>query len=684
MKTVSSVCTYCGTGCDILADIEDNTIQKIYAKKDGEVSEGKLCIKGKEGYEYLYSSNRIKNPRVKKSFIEKNRASFPKEIQDKLFLLHSYDNDFYECDLDIAIKLAGWKIKEILGKYGSHKTCCIGGARTSNENAYFFNKFAREYLETPHIDCCARICHAPSLAGLKRTVGEGAATNPFESIYKTDFILIIGSNTTEAHPIVASKISRAIKKGAKLAVVDVRETAIMKQADYKLVIPYETNLLTVNKMAQYILENNLQDDEFIKNRCEGFDEYKKELLAEELQSFANLEGYEDLEETVKEVAKIYAQSNSMILWGLGVSEHIDGSDTVSAFSNLALLTGNVGKEEAGLMPLRGQNNVQGACDMGCLPYYDLGYSQPKEEGLKTPDLIDEMIEGNIKFLYNMGEDIAHVHPNLNKVHKAFEKLEFIVVNELFPNEITKFADIVFGVKSQYEKQGVYTNAERRIKLTNPLYENSIPDDWEIFLQIARELGKEGNYVSSEDIWKEVQTKKPERYGGASYERLKQRDDKGMQWPIPDDDTPHLHLTKFSTENGLGKFLYRRWEKRGHVVSLETKDGQFYLTTGRIIEHYNNAAQTKESEKLWNRHNEDILLVSDLDNFDEEKRYILKSAFGETRPLKIKITNKIKKGTMFTSFHHSKSKVNFLFGDESDSLTKTAKFKSIEVEIISGV
>ncbi len=680
MKTVSSVCTYCGTGCDILADIENNTIQKVYAKKDGKVSEGKLCVKGRYGYDYLYSSNRIKNPRIKKSFIEKNRALFPKEIQDKLFLLYSFDNDFYECDLDIAVMIAGWKIQEILKTYGSHSACCIGGARTSNENGYFFNKFAREYLGTPHIDNCARICHAPSLAGLKRTVGEGASTNPFDSIYKTEFILIVGSNTTEAHPIVASKINKAIKNGTKLAVIDVRETAIMKQADYKLVIPYESNLLVMNKIAKKILENGWENSEFIKSRCERFGEYKDTLLNEELFDLNALENYRDLEEKIEAIAKLYSSSNSLILWGLGVSEHQDGSDTVSSFSNLALLTGNIGKDEAGLMPLRGQNNVQGACDMGCLPYYDLGYTTPKEEGLKTPDLINEMIKGNIKFLYNMGEDIAHVHPNLNKVHKAFENLEFLVVNELFPNEITKFADVVFGVKSQYEKQGVYTNAERRIKLTNPLYETNFKDDWEILQLVARGMGIESDYQSSEDIWNEVRERTPHRYGGASYERLREVDDRGLQWPIPDGDTPVLHKEKFSTENGLGKFLYKKWEKRGQIKALEEKRKQFFLTTGRIIEHYNNAAQTKESEKLWNKHNEDVLYVSKEDGFDEEKRYILRSANGESRPLKIRVSDRQKKGTLFTTFHHAKSRVNFLFGDESDSVTKTAKFKALEVEI----
>lgn len=681
MKSVSSVCTYCGTGCDILADIEDNTIQKIYAKKEGKVSEGKLCVKGRDGYEYLYSSNRIKHPRIKKSFIEKNRALFPKEIRDKLFLLYSYDNDFYECDLDIAVKIAGWKIKEILKEHGSRSACCIGGARTSNENGYFFNKFAREYLETPHIDNCARICHAPSLAGLKRTVGEGAATNPFESIYKTDFILIIGSNTTEAHPIVASKINKAIKKGAKLAVIDVRETAIMKQADYKMVIPHETNLLLLNKITKKILENNLQNDGFIKSRCENFEEFKEKILEAELFDFNALENYKDLENTIDEVTNVYAKSNSLILWGLGVSEHEDGSDTVSAISNLALLTGNIGKEEAGLIPLRGQNNVQGACDMGCLPYYDLGYTKPKEEGLKTPDLIEEMIKGKIKFLYNMGEDIAHVHPNLNKVHKGLENLELLIVNEILPNEITRFADIIFGVQSQYEKTGIYTNAERRIRLTNPLYENGLKDDWEILQMVAVEAGIESDYQSSEEIWNEVRSKTPKRYGGATYEKLREKDDVGLQWPIPDGDTPVLHLEKFSTENGIGKFLYKEWKKRGHVASLERNEKKFFLTTGRIIEHYNNAVQTKESEKLWNKHNEDVLLVSTEDDFDEERRYTLRSKHGESRPLKIRKTARIKKGTLFTSFHHHKSKINFLFGDESDSITKTAKFKSIEVEVI---
>lgn len=681
METIESICTYCGTGCDIVAEVEDNTIQKIYAKKDGLVSEGKLCVKGKYGHDFLYSSNRILKPRIKKSFIEKEREFFPEALKKKLFLLSDYDNDFYECDLDIAVSLAAFKTKQMLEKYGSQAMSLIGGARTSNENAYFFNKFAREFLKTPNIDCCARICHAPSLGGLKRSIGEGAATNPFSSIHKTEFILIIGSNTTEAHPIVAAKVNKAKKRGVKIAVIDVRETAIMRQADFKLVIPHESNLLVMNLLAKEILENNNVNHDFIYKRCENFESYKKELLEDEdldIELFKYLPNYEELTTTIKAVAREYASKDSSILWGLGVTEHEDGSDAVSAISNLALLTGNIAKENAGLMPLRGQNNVQGACDMGCLPYFDLGYTKPFKEGFKTPDILDEMLVGEVKYLFNMGEDIAHVHSNLNKVNRALSALEFIMVFELFPNEITKFADIIFGVKSQYEKRGIYTNAERRMRLTNPLFKSLVPDDWEIMQMIAQEMGFESSFESSQDVWDEVREKSPQRYAGASYKNFIERGDKGLQWPVPDQDTPILHLEKFKTPSGKGILNYYKWRKRGHIKAMLKKEDRFFLSTGRVLEQYNNAAQTKESEKLWGKHNEDILLVHPDDGFDNEKRYMLFSKYGESRPLKIKITDKVKPRTLFTSFHHSKSHINYLFGDESDSITKTAKFKSVEV------
>lgn len=685
---INSVCTYCGVGCDISAEVENNEVQKI-SGGGGIVSGGNLCIKGKEGFEFLNSPNRILTPRIKKSFIEKNREILPKDIDRDL---KERDKDYFEIDLNLAYDIVASKFKEIKAKYGRKSIAGIGGARTNCESSYTFQKFIREAIESPHIDSCARICHSPSLKGLKEVIGEGASSNPFDDILKAEFLIIIGSNTTEGHPIVSNRVIKAINSGVNLALFDIRDITLSKFAKYNCVIPYETNLLVLNMIAYVILKEELYNKEFIRNRVKRFEEYKEAILNDEYANpefFKNIKSYEYLADLIPEVAREYASKKSIIMWGLGISEHIDGSRSVMAIANLAIITGNIGKSGAGVMPLRGQNNVQGTCDMGTLPYYTPDYTTPKEIGLMTPDIVEEMLSGGIKAIYNLGEDLAHVHPNQNKMHKALSNLEFLVVNELFPNEITKFADIIFGVKSAYEKRGVYINAERRLHLSTPLVESTLPDDWEVLSEIAKRLGSEFNYQNSNEVWDEVREVASSRFSGASYEKLQANIKDGLQWPIKESGTPVLHLDSFRTEDGLATPIYSKWQKRGMVKELMEHEFHylsnefFYLSTGRILEHYNNSAQTKEVLKLVEKYREDILLVSILDE-DKIKsdRVILKSEYGESAPLKVKFTKKIKKGTLFTTFHHPKSRVNFLFGDEHDEFVKTANFKSLKVKVVN--
>jgi len=347
------------------------------------------------------------------------------------------------------------------------------------------------------------------------------------------------------------------------------------------------------------------------------------------------------------------------------------------------MTGNIGKSGAGLMPLRGQNNVQGACDMGMLPYYEPDYQDAKEVGLMTPQLIDGMIDGDIKALLNMGEDIAHIHPNLNKIDKALQNLELIMVQELFMSEIAKKADIVIGVKSAYEKTGVYVNAMRRLHLSQPLVKSDLPDDWEVLQLINNKMGGNYNYTNSNDVWDEVREVAHRRFSGASYMRLQRHRKRGLQWPIYTEDTPRLHQLDFRTEDGLGEFHYHQYKLRGMVKEiLENQLTNYYLTTGRTIAHYNNAMQTKQSQSLVDRYSEDLLLVCEDDAKEfTSQRVILKTIHGQTTPLRVKFTDKIKPKTLFCTFHYANSKINYLFGDESDELIKTASFKSVKVEII---
>ncbi|MDD5717498.1 MAG: molybdopterin-dependent oxidoreductase [Sulfuricurvum sp.] len=683
---IDSVCTYCGVGCDISAEVEDNKIQKIFAKEEGTVSQGRLCIKGKQGWDFVTHPKRLRNARVRKSFLAKNSALFSDLDMD---YLEPVDHDFYEISYDSAYELAARKLKSITEEFGPHSFAAIGGARTSCESSYLFQHFTRNVVGSPHVDNCARVCHSPSLKGMRTTIGEGAATNPFDDIYETEFMVVMGSNTTEGHPIVANRMLDVIKqKNVELAVLDVRRIQLSKSATHHLSIPYESNLMILNMMAFVIISENLVNHEFVDVRTKGYEAYKDSILND---PYANPEfllqipGYESLVEEIRSVARKYATRKSLFFWGLGITEHLDGSYAVMAITHLAMLTGNIGKRGAGLMPLRGQNNVQGTCDVGMLPYYAPDYQPPKEVGMMTPDLINAMIDGNIKALFNISEDIAHIHPNQNKIHAALGKLDLLIVNELFDNEITKFADIIFGVKSAYEKTGVYVNAERRLHLSQPLVNVTMPDDWEVIAEISARYGTDFGFKTSRDVWEAVRIDAPNRFGGASYEKLEASRLQGLQWPVQEEDTPVLHLHDFRTKDGLGSFRYKQYEPREQVAELLKSaeyDG-YYLTTGRVLVHYNNAAQTNACDKLSRSHSEDILLVSvDDEEFFEYKDFVvLKSQYGQSAPLRVKVSSTVKKGTLFTTFHHAKSHINFLFGDEYDELIKTARFKSIKVEVI---
>ena len=675
-----SVCTYCGVGCEIDVEVKDNKIEKIKPLKSGISSGGELCIKGKYGYEFL--NNRLNKHLISYEFVEKNASDMPFDLQVRLANLTPFDERFYEAPFSLTASIAAWKLQDIIKKYTSRSIGAIGGARTNIESAWFFQHFARKILKTPNVDNCARVCHSPSLSGLKMSIGEGASSVDFDSIFDSEVIFVIGSNTTEAHPMVASRIIKAKKRGAKLIVVDVRKIPLMKFADISVVLPFESNLLFLNAIAKELIEKDLIDTEFIKNRCVKFEEYKELLLKDRYDKnfFTKLKGFEDIKNKIEEIAKLITQK-TIFAWGLGVTEHIDGTESVNAISNLAMLTGNF-KKGAGVLPLRGQNNVQGACDVGCLPYFLPDYIRPDESeiGLMTPDMIDEILKGNIKAIINMGEDILHIHPNQNKIHKAFKELEFLMVMEVMENEITKSADIVFAVKSAYEKTGIYVNAERRLHLSRPLVKSELPDDWEVIKEIAKNMGESVGFNSSEDVFEECK-KEVSRFEGATYERLEK---KPLQWPVKKDgsDSPVLHLEKFSTPDGKGHFHYHKYHLRGEVKDLIEGKKRWWLNTGRALAQYNNAAQTKHSQKLIKRYEDDVLLVNECHRGEISEIVKLKSIYGESKELKVKFTKSVRPYTLFSTFHFAKNRINYLFGDEADHKVKTARFKALEVEIVN--
>lgn len=685
VEVIDSVCTYCGVGCDIAANVKDNKIQSIFAHPEGVVSEGNLCVKGKYGFEFVDAPDRLRIPRIRKSFLAQNPV-----IYEAISLhVNELDETWFETTLDAATTAAAMKLQEIQATYGRTSVCSIGGARTSCESSYLLQKFTRHTLNSPHVDNCARICHSPSLKGMRTTIGEGAATNPYNDIYNAEFMIIFGSNTTEAHPIISNRIVDMASKHDNLAVFDVREITLHRFAKYKGIIPHEANLLVLNMLAYVIITEELYNEHFLSDRTKGFETFKERILNDPYANpkyFESIEGYESLSKLIPKVAREYALKRSMIFWGLGITEHIDGSYAVMAITHLALMTGNIGKQGAGLMPLRGQNNVQGACDMGMLPYYDPDYQTPKEIGLMTPQLVDAMLDGRIKAVLNMGEDLTHVHPNTNKVNRALDTVAFIMVQELFMTEIANRADIVIGVKSAYEKTGVYVNAMRRLHLSQPLVKSNLPDDWEVIKLLDNKMGGNYAYEDSKQIWDEVREVAYRRFSGASYNRLERHRVRGLQWPVHTEDTPILHQLDFRTEDGYGEFHYHQYKLRGMVQEIQEKRlTGYHLTTGRTLAQYNNASQTSRCEKLNKRYDETILLVHEEDAADfTSEKVILKTEFGQSAPLTVKFTDKVKPKTLFCTFHHAKSKINNLFGDRCDELILTAAFKSIKVDIVNVV
>ncbi len=684
---INSVCTYCNTGCDICATVQNNQIKSIKAKKEGIVSEGDLCIKGRYGFDFVNSPNRLKSVKIKKSFLEKNELFFPNNIKESIKTLKADLNGFVYPTLELAYEIAAWKLKQISLLYGNSSFGAIGGAKTNCESAYLLQKFTRDVMNSPNIDNCSRVCNASNIKGMSLVIGEAAATNPYSDIKKSEFLIIIGSNSTKTYPIVTKKILQAYKNGSNIALLDIRETDLSKIAKYKAILPHEANLLILNMLAFVIIKEKLYNKEFIQTRTKNFNQYREKILNDPFanpQFFQKIKGYEHLSKLIPQIAREYSLKKSIILWGSGVSNHEDGSYSVAAICNLAIMTGNIGKIGAGLIPLQGQNNLQGACDMGCLPYYNPDYQKPLIEGLKTPQMIDNILSNKLKALFIVGENIAHTNPNQNKIHKALKKLEFLIVNDLFDNETTSFADIVFGVKSTYEKHGVYINGERRTRLCKPLVINhALPDDWEVIQGIVKYIDNSFHYKSTKEIWDEIRVQANKRFLGASYEKLAQNPINGLQWPINKDQTQRLHTVCFNTKDTLGNFKYYKYHVRGMIKELIfNKQKNFYLSTIKSLQQYNSTTQTKESKKLTNKFSQDIALVSlDDKNIFEKKRFItLKSKYGKTAPLNFEFSKLIKKGSIFVSSHYAKSKINFLFGDECDELTKTPKFKSIKVKI----
>jgi formate dehydrogenase major subunit len=679
--SVVTTCAYCGVGCSFKAEMRGSTVVRMMPWKDGKANEGHSCVKGRFAYGYSTHKDRITKPMIRAKITD----------------------PWQEVSWEEAINHAASEFKRIQAKYGRDGVGGITSSRCTNEETYLVQKLIRAAFGTNNVDTCARVCHSPTGYGLSVTLGTSAGTQDFSSVDDSDVILVIGANPTDGHPVFASRMKHRLRHGAKLIVADPRRIDLVKsphvKADYHLQLKPGSNVAFVNAMSHVVVTEGLVDEAYVRERCDlGDFESWARFVADERHSPEAMEQYTGVPAAeLRAAARLYATGgNAAIYYGLGVTEHSQGSTMVMGMANLAMATGNIGKRGMGVNPLRGQNNVQGACDMGSFPHELPGYRHvsddatremfenlwgaqlSSEPGLRIPNMLDEAIGGRFKGIYIQGEDIVQSDPDAQHVAAGLEAMECVVIQDIFINETAKYAHVFLPGSSFLEKDGTFTNAERRIsrvrKVMPPL---GVYADWEVTIMLAKALGYEMNYAHPSEIMDEIAVLTP-TFRGVSYAKL---DAVGsVQWPCNDDaplGTPMMHVDRFVL--GKGKFMLTEY-----VPTEERTTSKFplILTTGRILAHYNVGAQTRRTENTaW--HPEDML---EIHPFDAENRGLkegdlvaIQSRVGEVS-LRAKITERMQPGVVYTTFHHPVTGANVITTEFSDWATNCPEYKVTAVQI----
>lgn len=699
-QKTETVCSYCGVGCQIELSYDG---RQIYSRPVQNAKEYQsLCVKGRYGHSYILHEDRLKNPMVRRYLIDgKNKF----DAKDR-------ELDFVEVSWEKALEVVSEKLIDIFKSFGSNALAFMSSAKCTNEENYLLQKVARQIFKTNNIDHCARLCHSSTVAGLIESIGSGAMTNSMEDIVRNaKTIFIIGSNVTEQHPVFGVKIRRAVmNRKINLIVADPRFTDISQFSDVYLNIKIGSDIYLLNAICKIILENNWQDEDFIKNRCENYDEFRISILQTDLLEASQKTGikFEDIYNTARLIA---TEKPTAVIWAMGVTQHIFGVDNVLAVANLQLLTGNVGVSGGGLNPLRGQNNVQGSCDMGALPDMFSGYQ--KVTDISTIDkfsklwgfendthlsnitglTVTEMIENlgkNIKTLYIMGENPAMTEPDINKVTENLKRCNFLVVQDIFPTETSKYADVILPASSFAEKSGTFTNTERRIQKLSPLFKplyNS-KTDFEIITKLANLLIKKMNciplgefsswdYKSYEDVMWEINKTTP-IYEYVAYHKIK---NKPLYWPVNSknhDGSEILHKESFPL--GKGKF---------HVVTpqnpheMPDKEFPLILNTGRELYHWHGGELTRRVAELMKVSEEPIILIHPEDakihHLTNNSKVKVTSKRGEICA-KVFLTERVAKGTIFGNFHFPQGNVNYLTAKRLDPKAKIPQYKISAVSI----
>jgi len=666
-----TVCTYCGVGCNLDVSTVNGEVASIQATPDAEVNYAHTCVKGRYAFKFYNHPDRLTSPLIK-------------------------DGDsFRKASWKEAYSYIAKRLKEIMANNGPDAIAGISSSRCTNEENYLMQKFIRAVVGTNNIDCCARVCHSPTALGMQKAFGTGAATNSIKDIKLTDCMLVWGASPTEGHPVTGAKIKQAAMKGTTLIVVDPRVTELARYADHHIQLRPGTNVAMLNMFAYYIIEEDLVDWDFINARCEDHNEFIEQIRQLDVDAMEKITGVD--KETVRKAAIAYASApNAMEFHGLGVTEHSQGSKTVMLLSNLAMITGNIGRPGVGINPLRGQNNVQGAADMGAQPhqgagYYDVtaeesqnhykvhyGVDVPGEVGLKIPEMFDAAIDGSLKSMWIMGEDVVQTDPNTHHVTAAMKALDLLVVQELFMSETAKLADVVLPAASFLEKEGTFTNGERRIQKVN----KAVPEragtkaDGQIIVDIMNEMGFEQKGYSAEVLLEEISQVVP-FFAGVTWDNLGKQ---GLQWPVAPGGTGTDILHTETFKRGKGKFHYFDWAETTELTDNQ-EDYPFILTTGRILEHYNCGTMTRRtanSEIVV----EDILTINPVNarekGISNDDKVRLHSPRGEAI-LKAEVSEKVKPGVLFTTFHFPEIMVNNITGDVHDEESMCPEYKVVAVD-----
>jgi formate dehydrogenase major subunit len=680
-RAVVTTCAYCGVGCTFRAEMRGEQLVRMVPWKDGKANHGHSCVKGRFAYGYANHKDRILSPMIRESI----------------------DQPWREVSWDEALGYAATKLNEIKAKHGARALGGITSSRCTNEETFLVQKLVRGGFGSNNVDTCARVCHSPTGYGLSQTFGTSAGTQDFDSVEDSDVILVIGANPTDAHPVFGSRMKRRLRQGAKLIVIDPRRIDLVRsphiQAEHHLALQPGTNVAVLTALAHVIVTEGLANEEFIRTRCEG-DAYEDwaRFVSDEKNSPEFLEAVTRVPaQAVREAARLYATGgNGAIYYGLGVTEHSQGSSAVIAIANLAMATGNIGRRGVGVNPLRGQNNVQGSCDMGSFPHELSGYrhiSDPAlrklfeddwgvtldpEPGLRINNMFDAAVDGRFLALYVQGEDIMQSDPNTQHVAAGLSAMELVIVHDLFLNETANYAHVFLPGSTFLEKDGTFTNAERRIQPVRKVMEPANGyQDWEVTQLLANAIGLNWTYTHPAEILDEIARLTP-TFAGVSWDRLER--EASLQWPVNDtfpDGSPIMHVEEFV--RGKGRFVVTEY------IPTDEKSGPRYpllLTTGRILSQYNVGAQTRRTDNVvW--HEQDLLEMHPL---DAENRGLksgdwarLASRTGETT-LRVLVTDRVAPGVVYTTFHHPATQANVVTTDFSDWATNCPEYKVTAVQV----